>query len=60
MAAQHEWSNAGGNKESKTKAGEKKKEKRLLTISVVKDNDASLFGFCLLWIDHGGTNHKIH
>lgn len=47
-------------KKAKQKLKEKNKEKRVLTISVVKDNDASLFGFGLLWIHHGGSNNKIH
>lgn len=35
-------------------------QERLLTVSVVEDNDAPLFGLGLLRMDHGGANEKIH
>lgn len=47
--------------ESKTKdEGTKTIQERFLTVSVVEDDDAPLFGFGLLWIHHGGANNKIH
>lgn len=42
------------------KIRESQREAQLLTVSVVEDYDAPLFGLSLLWVHHGSANDKIN